>query len=278
MARELAQPMPIAARAPRRRPKPSARREMLKSQIMVFAEKTHPDFRQDANHRFLLRMSEFTEYASLRELRAYRRRILRGEEEDYPLESILKKDGGGAKEIAAFLGHAYFKRFCRVLGGPNNIHERALSGEALKWALGHGDTKLRATALAGIAQGAAREVDGCQDGLFSKAQAERSGLMGLLSRKLGGRAAWELTDSINEVQGVRSSLVAGVGFLTGAVAGATAGLPAEGNWARMGAIAIIMGSALAAGAALAKLFCASFWGLRGAISHKLKKLDGDGHL
>gem|GEM_PF-3234124 len=283
MARQLAHSMQVFSRkrASPRQQKAEPRKDFLKKEIMRFAGITHSDFTKEANSQFLIQMSEFTDYANLGELKGYKRRILQGEENDYPIAKILKKDGEYAREIAAFLGAKYFDRFVRILAGPNNIQERETAEKALKWAFEHGDRNLSARALAGIAKGAAREVEVCKFGLMSKSYAERTGQMRFLSTKVGLESSWKIVEGINEAKENFQSKVLGASFLVGASAAGITRIFSEGlalNGSGMGGLIITFGSLIVAAGVIGQLAKTSLGELQRTLLGKLKKLPEDGHV
>lgn len=284
MARQLAHSMQTVSRegASPGQQRATGRRDSLKNEIRRFAGITHPDFTREANSKFLIRISEFTDYASVGELRRYKKGIQGGEQnEDYPISRIIAKGGQPAREIAAFLGAEYFDSFARILAGPNNIQERELAEDALKWAFENGDQKIRARALAGIAQGAAREAESCRLGLRSKGYAERTGQMGFLTKQIGLSASWRIVRRINNVRENLWSRIGGASFLIGASAAGTMQLFSEGmlqNGITPEGIAISMGPLIIAAGVLLQMAKTSLGGIQKTLLRELGKLPGDGHV
>ncbi len=284
MSRHLAHPMHVipSKKMSSRQQRVAAKREVLKTEIMGFAGRVRFNIRLGTNVEFLKRMSSFTQYAALGELRAYKKGIQRGEKsEEYPVAEILKKRGDSAKEIAAFLGPDYFDRFARILGGPNNVRERGLAEAALKWAFEYGDQNLSARALGGIAKGAAREAEGCNDGMRSKKYVERNGQMGFLSGAVGSKLAWRVVNRINEVGENFRSWVMGASFLSGAIIAGITRIFSEGfasNGFLFGSLGLIGGSIVVAAAVMGKLANTSLWGLGKTFKKERERLLADEHL
>lgn len=186
------------------------RRKALKNEILAFAGKVRGAFGDREQRSFHLRLSEFTEHASYRQLARYKRDVQgMRKDDDYPLKVIMGKEGESAGAIADFLGVPYVEACVQTMRsaegtfdsgaimdrwtGENGekrgsaVEAAAVSREYLKWAVKHGGREVKAHALAGIAYSVAERMD--DSSRPAMILLEKNGEMGVLRRALGEDAA-----------------------------------------------------------------------------------------
>lgn len=197
------------------------KREPLKEEILVFAARARPEISNGRDSAFHRELS--TEVARMWApgIKKFKRRIQRGEEDGlFPVSGIMEKEGASAAHIANFLGIDYADSMLRLARG-GDIHNAKAGKGYLIWAAEHGNGKVKARALAGIAKVAADEVLAGNGNVIEREIIKKRGILAILSREIGEQEAWGITQKIIKLEKAASGILMGISFLGGACAAAS---------------------------------------------------------